>query len=428
MFFAPVFRNLKEQNTSDMSTSLHISFQLKKFRKDEKGQCPIFVRITVDHTRTEFSIKRSVDPAKWLSSAGIAKGTTEEIRNLNAYLTTVRIKLQEHHRQLLEADKHITLETIKNAYFGITEKGKTLVEVFQYHNQQMKALIDKEVSFATYERYCTALNHCQEFMKHKYKVSDIQLKQINYEFITELEFYLKTIKKCQHNTAIKYITNVKKIIRICLGNGWMDKDPFINYKFSLKEVEREFLTEEEIQSIMDKHFSSNRLEQVRDAFIFCCFTGLAYSDVEKLSKDHIILGIDGEKWIKINRTKTDTRSSIPLLPTAHAIIEKYASHPKCVASNKLLPVLTNQKMNDYLKEIADVCGIIKNITFHLARHTFATTVTLTNGVPIESVSKMLGHRSIKTTQHYAKIIDRRVSDDMQILRNKLNNLNISKTA
>ncbi len=186
----------------------------------------------------------------------------------------------------------------------------------------------------------------------------------------------------------------------------------------MKEVEREYLTQEEIQAIADKEFATSRLEQVRDIFLFCCFTGLAYSDTKKLSKDHLLIGIDGEKWIKINRTKTDTRSSIPLLPTAAAIIDKYSDNVKSKTENKLLPVLSNQKMNDYLKEIAGVCGINKNITFHLARHTFATTVTLTNGVPLESVSKMLGHKSVRTTQHYAKIVDRKVSDDMAILRAK----------
>ncbi len=404
-----------------MSTSLHISFQLKKFRKDEKGLAPIFVRLTVNHQRTEFSIKRNVDPAKWISNLGIAKGTTEDIKNLNAHLGTVRLKLQEHYRLLMEANKPITPETIKNAYFGITERGKTIVEVFQYHNDQVKQLIDKDFSFGTYERYCTALSHIQEFIQWKYNVSDMEVKQINYQFITEFEYYLKTVRKCNHNTAIKYITNFKKIIRICIGNGWLDRDPFTNYKITLREVEREFLTEDELQVIADKEFPTARLEQVRDIFLFCCFTGLAYADVKKLSKEHLIIGIDGNKWIKINRTKTDTRSSIPLLPIPTGIIEKYSDNPKCNAENRLLPVLTNQKMNGYLKEISDLCGINKNITSHLARHTFATTVTLTNGVPLESVSKMLGHKSVRTTQHYAKIIDRKVSDDMQMLKQKFAN-------
>ena len=186
----------------------------------------------------------------------------------------------------------------------------------------------------------------------------------------------------------------------------------------MREVERDFLTEEELQNLAAKEFSIDRLENVRDIFLFSCFTGLAYSDAKKLSSQHIVIGIDGDKWIKINRTKTDTRSSIPLLPTAEAIIEKYSSNPKCQANNKLLPVLSNQKMNAYLKEIGDLCGITKNITFHLARHTFATTVTLSNDVPIESVSKMLGHKNLKITQHYAKVLDRKLSNDMKLPKDK----------
>lgn len=338
---------------------MHLSFQLKKSKADETGKAPIYARITIDGLRSEFSIKRNVDPEKWLSSAGVVKGTTEESKSINAFLATVRLKLNEHYRLLMEANKTITPETIKNAYLGITEKGKSIIEVFEYHNKQVKELLDKDFSFGTYERYCTALSHTQEFIQWKYNVSDLEIKKINYEFITEFEYYLKTVRKCAHNTAIKYITNFKKIIRICIGNGWLDRDPFANYKITLREVERECLTEAELDVVAAKEFATPRLEQVRDIFLFCCFTGLAYSDVKKLSKDHILIGIDGEKWIKINRTKTDTRSSIPLLPIPASIIDKYSQHPKCKADGKLLPVLTNQKMNGYLKEIADVCGITK---------------------------------------------------------------------
>jgi site-specific recombinase XerD len=242
----------------------------------------------------------------------------------------------------------------------------------------------------------------------------INVSRIDHGFITEFEYYLKTVRQCSHNTSLKYITNFKKIVRICIANGWLNRDPFVSYKARLKQIDRECLTEQELTAIIEKQFDSVRLEQVRDIFIFCCYTGLAYSDVKKLSSEHIIIGIDGERWIKLNRTKTDTRSSIPILPRASSILAKYANNLKCISSGRVLPVLTNQKMNGYLKEIADLCGIRKNITSHLARHTFATTVTLTNGVPLESVSKMLGHKSIKTTQHYAKIIDRKVSDDMTI--------------
>lgn len=199
----------------------------------------------------------------------------------------------------------------------------------------------------------------------------------------------------------------------------LDKNPFVNYKAKVKEVERAYLVQEEIQAIVDKEFATERLNQVKDIFLFSCFTGLAYIDVKQLTRSNIGLGIDGGKWIFTNRQKTDTRSNISLLPIAEEILDKYKQHPQCLNEGKLLPVLSNQKMNSYLKEIADLCEINKELTFHIARHTFATTVTLTNGVPIESVSKMLGHKNLRTTQHYAKILDKKVSDDMKVLRTKI---------
>lgn len=411
-----------------MNNAMHLSFQVKSSKKNEFGKAPIYARITINEVRTEFSLKRFIEPDKWINKAGIAKGNTEEIRGLNAHIMAVRTALFQHYNRLLETGKTITADTVKNSYFGITEKSKTIMEVFQYHNSQMKSLIGKEYSFGTHERYATALNHTKEFIEYKYNVSDYPIKQVNHEFITEYEYFLKAVRKCSHNTAIKYLTNFKKIMRICLGNGWIDKDPFINYRFRLNEVEREILHEHEIQTIADKEFATSRLEQVRDVFLFCCFTGLAYSDVKKLTRDHVIIGIDGERWIKVNRTKTDTRSSIPILPSAQAILDKYVNHPKCSVDKTLLPVSSNQKMNDYLKEIAAVCGIEKNITFHIARHSFATTVTLQNDVPIESVSKMLGHKSIRTTQHYAKVLDKKVSNDMAMLKEKMSLVNSTAKA
>ncbi|MBS0647217.1 MAG: site-specific integrase [Verrucomicrobia bacterium] len=411
-----------------MNNAMHLSFQVKSSKKNEFGKAPIYARITINELRTEFSLKRFIEPDKWINKAGIAKGNTEEIRALNAHIMAVRTALFQHYNRLLETGKAITADTVKNSYFGITEKSKTIMEVFQYHNDQMKSLIGKEYSFGTHERYATALNHTKEFIEYKYNVSDFPIKQVNHEFITEYEYFLKAVRKCSHNTAIKYLTNFKKIMRICLGNGWIDKDPFINYRFHLNEVEREILHEHEIQAIADKEFATSRLDQVRDVFLFCCFTGLAYSDVKKLTREHVIIGIDGERWIKVNRTKTDTRSSIPILPSAQAILDKYANHPKCCAEKKLLPVNSNQKMNDYLKEIAAVCEIEKNITFHIARHSFATTITLQNDVPIESVSKMLGHKSIRTTQHYAKVLDKKVSNDMAMLKEKMNLVNSTAKA
>jgi site-specific recombinase XerD len=286
-------------------------------------------------------------------------------------------------------------------------------------HKRVEKLVGQEFAPGTLERYKTVKKHLEEFLKADYKMNDIPLKRINHQFILDFEYYLKTTRSCGHNSTLKYIKNFKKIIRIAMANGWIAIDPFLNYKARLDVVNREYLTQEEIQTMLNKNLHTPRLSQVRDIFIFCCFTGLAYSDVKKLTSNHLVMGIDGERWIKVNRTKTDTRSNIPLLPTALDIIDKYKDHPEVIIKGVLLPVLSNQKSNAYLKEIAELCGINKNLTTHLARHTFATTVTLTNGVPIESVSKMLGHSSIRSTQHYAKIIDRKVSDDMLALKNKL---------
>lgn len=415
-----------------MSKTFGLLFYLKKSKASASGTLPIYLRITIDGKRTEISTKRTIEIKKWSVEANKAIGRTEDIRELNAYLDSLVSKVYQCQRDLIQDNKEVTTETLKNKFLGIEEKQVTLINLFKDHNKQVEKLIGNGYSAGTLERYKTVCKHLQEFMKHTYNVSDYRLNKINHKFITDFEFYLKSERECAHNSTIKYIKNFKKIVRIAIANDWIVKDPFLNYKVQLKEVKREFLSEEEMQTMLEKDLHTHRLELVRDIFIFCCYTGLAYSDVKKLSKDSIVIGIDGEKWIKTNRTKTGTRSSIPLLPPALKILKKYENSPLSVSKGVLLPVLSNQKSNAYLKEIADLCGIKKNLTTHLARHTFATTVTLSNGVGIESVSKMLGHTSIKTTQHYAKILDSKVSDDMAILKQKFINqstqLNLNKIA
>jgi len=402
-----------------MQTTFSVLFYPRRNDIDPYGNAPIYLRITINGQRSEISIKRKVLISKWNSEAGKIRGTTTDVRELNRYMDAIRSRIYSIQGQLTDKQEIITAEKIKNIYQGKVIKQKMLLEIFLAHNNKIEKLVGKEFAPGTIERYKTAKKHVSDYIKLEYHLTDIPVKDVDNRFITGLEYYLKTERKCAHNTAIKYVTNFKKIIRIAFANDWITKDPFVNWKGKLKIVEREFLTEAEIQTMIEKELHTDRLDQVKDIFLFSCFTGLAYADVKKLSKNDIILGIDGEKWIKIKRSKTDTRSSIPLLPTAMSILEKYNSHPDVSNKDRLLPVLTNQKMNAYIKEIADLCGISKNLTFHLARHTFATTITLSNGVPIETVSKMLGHKSLRTTQHYAKILDLKVSEDMQHLRKKL---------
>jgi site-specific recombinase XerD len=330
----------------------------------------------------------------------------------------LRIQIIDMQMELVHKKIPITAETLKSKILGVDERERMIIPIYQNHNDKIEDLIGNGYAYGTLERFKISLKHLQEFILWKYNVSDISINKIDYAFVTEFEFYLRSVKKCNNNTAVKYVRNFRKIIKICLDNDWLDKNPCSRYEGKMKEVERDFLTEEELNRIYNKRFSSERLTLVKDIFIFSCYTGLAYVDVKGLKKDHIAIGIDGEKWIFKNRQKTDTKSKIPVLPIAQEIIQKYANHPKCLNEDSILPILTNQKMNAYLKEFGDLCDISKEITFHMARHTFATSVTLTNGVPIETVSKMLGHKNIQTTQHYAKILDKKVSEDMQILRNK----------
>ena len=294
-----------------------------------------------------------------------------------------------------------------------------LVPIFEEHNKKMEALIGDEYAPGTLERYRTSLRHTIEFMKLKYKISDIDIKKIDHTFIVDFDFFLRTTRKCNNNSTIKYLRNFGKIIHICIANGWMTKNPFVNFKCKVKEVERAFLDDAEIEAVANKDFKIERLNLVRDIFIFSCYTGLAYIDVKQLTKANIVIGIDGERWICTHRQKTDTPSNIPLLPMVEKIISKYVDNPQCLNKGQLLPILSNQRMNSYQKEIGDVCGINKKLTFHIARHTFETTVTLNNGVHIESVSKMLGHKNLKTLQHYAKIVDKTVGLDMNALKIKL---------
>lgn len=401
-----------------MNKTFNLLFFIKKNKIRTNGTAPIYLRITIDGKAAEIAAKRYIDPKKWDNKSQKSVGNSQEAKTLNSYLKTLEQQVYDFHYLMLKEEDFVTAESLKSKLLGTDVTTRMLIPIFQDHNDKVEALIGQDFAPGTLERYKTSLKHTQEFLHWKYKISDIDITKIDHAFIMDYDFWLRSVRKCANNTAVKYIKNFKKIMRLCMANGWLSKDPFLGYKAKIKEVERPYLTKEEIQAAYEKEFASDRLNQVRDIFLFSCYTGLAYVDVVKLSKSHINIGIDGEKWIFTNRQKTGTSTRVPLLPIAQELILKYEDHPECVNLNVLFPVLSNQKMNSYLKEIANVCGINKELTFHIARHTFATTVTLSNGVPIESVSKMLGHKNLKTTQHYAKILDKKVSDDMAVLRGK----------
>ena len=408
-----------------MNATISILFYLKRAKANAQGLAPIFQRITINGRRLDNSTGKFVDPSKWHPEMSKMRGNSEEARLINGHLDNLRTKILIAEKELNKKDIPVNLETLKNMLLGTKERQRLLVPIFEEHNNKIKELLGIEYAPGTYERYQTSLKHTKDFLNWKYSISDIDITKIDHAFITDYEFYLRSVRKCANNTAVKYIKNFNKIIKLCLANDWLEKNPFANYKSKVKEVERVYLSEGEIQNIINKDFKTERLSLVRDIFLFSCFTGLAYIDVKNLTKSHISFGIDGEQWIFTHRQKTESASKIPILPMTQMIIDKYENHPQSNNQDKLLPILSNQKMNAYLKEIAAVCEIEKELTFHIARHTFATTVTLTNGVPIESVSKMLGHKNLRTTQHYAKVLDRKVSEDMKILKGKLSLTKIS---
>jgi site-specific recombinase XerD len=411
-----------------MKAKITLHIYAKTTKANAAGQLPIYIRLTVDGQRFEFSSKKFIDKSKWSPELSKMKGSSEEARTLNNYLDLMKSKVFDIQMELIHKNEELSLENFKTRILGTHQRERMIIPIYQNHNDKIEELIGNGYAYGTLERFKISLKHLQEFILWKYNVSDISINKIDYAFVTEFEFYLRSIKKCNNNTAVKYVRNFRKIIKICLDNDWLDKNPCSRYEGKMKEVERDFLTEEELNRIYNKRFSSERLTLVKDIFIFSCYTGLAYVDVRGLKKDHLGIGIDGQKWIFKNRQKTDTKSKIPVLPIAQEIIQKYSNHPKCLNEDSVLPILTNQKMNAYLKEIGDLCDISKEITFHMARHTFATSITLTNGVPIETVSKMLGHKNIQTTQHYAKILDKKVSEDMQVLRDKFSNSKMQITA
>ena len=407
------------------STNFRVLFYLRSGRMDTDSNAPIYARVTVNGKRADFSIQRSINVQRW-DNEGHVKGNKEDARTINAFIDTVRNKLYDHHKTLVDHNKLVTAEIIRNLYFGKEEKKMTLIELINYHNELMKQKEGIDYASGTVIRYNTILKNVEEFLAYKYRTPDILLSELNYKFVTDFEHYLKTVRKCNHNSTLKYLRNLRKVVNVALNNDWLVKDPFARFKGSVQEVEREILNEVELKTVEEKHFDIPRLELVKDIFVFSCYTGLAYIDVAKLTPANIILGIDGKKWLYTHRTKTDAKTHLPLLPPALAIVEKYKDHPECKIRGTVLPVLSNQKLNSYLKEIADTCKIKKNLTFHIARHTFATTVTLSNGVPMETVSKMLAHKSIRTTQIYAKVIEKKVGEDMATLEQRLFKANDSQ--
>lgn len=409
--------------------TFNILFFVKRARATKDGDAPVYLRVTVNGFRGETSIGQKAKLSLWSASAGASLGKDRISVELNNRLNVIRLRILEIYRQMEFEGKQPCARQIIDRYLGRDADGQKimLLDVFREHNERCRVLAQKgDMASATVERYETSLKHTADFVREYYNADDIPIEEVDHKFIVDYEFFLKTAYNCCHNSATKYLKNFKKIIRIALANDYIQKDPFANIKFQLKEVDKEFLEEHEIRAIMNKAIDIERLAHVRDTFLFACFTGLAFSDLKGLKQEHIAIDNDGAMWIRKARQKTKNMCNIPLLDVPRRILERYEANPVCLHNGTLLPVISNVKMNAYLKELADICGIKKTITTHTARHTFASTVALANGVSMENVAKMLGHSDTKMTRHYAKVLDRSILRDMEAVQQRLKKNNINR--
>lgn len=388
-------------------------FYIRRDKTNKKGEAPVFMRLTINGERADASIKRFIEPHAWNSAKGKANEKSRGGKDLNLYLDAISANILRIQRDLELDKKEVSAQIILNRYLGKEQSDRhTLMEVFRAHNEKCRALSGISLAPGTVIRYETSLRLTEAFLRTTYKKEDCYLDEITHQFVEDYDFYLRTVRRCCHNTTTKYLLNFKKIIRIALAKGWMKKDPFAQVHFHFEPVEREFLEKQELKVLLNKEITITRLSQVRDIFCFCCLTGLAFMDVQQLKPEHLVADIHGKIWIRKARQKTKNMCNIPLLDEAQKIIDRYRDHPYCQTHGVLLPVCSNQKMNSYLKELADICGIRKNLSTHCARHTFAT-LTLASGATIDNVAKMLGHANVNMTRRYAKVLDSSIMRDME---------------
>ena len=393
--------------------TLSVLFIIKKSKLLKNGEAPICMRITVNKRVAEVMIKRSIPVDLWNQKKECSKGKDRVANELNHYINTVRAKILQIHRELEIDNKTITADIIKDCFYGRDKVQRSLLEVYAEHNEKCRALIGKEYTESTVTKFDTSINRLKEYIRSRYHRDDMMLAELDGQFIRDFDFWLKTDKHCQNNSALKYLKNLKKVVRIALANGWIKKDPFYGIRFKQEEVNVEFLSREELDILMNKEFAIKRLEQVRDIFVFCCFTALAFVDVQQLSREHLIKDNNGALWIRKARQKTNQMCNIPVLSIPQRILGKYEDNAECIKKGVLLPVISNQRMNAYLKEIADLCGIAKRLTTHVARHTAANGVFLAHDVSMGIRLKILGHSNIRMTQHYAKVLDSSIMREMR---------------
>ena len=401
---------------------IKVLFFIKNSKVKLTGEAPIYAKLTLENETTVVSTGKNISLERWENTNKLRLNLrSEKEKVLKQSLELFQLKIEQIYLTLLKSNPDFSLNDVKNILKGNDLGSKTfLLDIFKKHNEDFrrKVLIN-EKSKASLQKYNRSKDLIGAFLRKKYGKDDIEIEKVNNAFIYNLESYLKYesqykgIVGIKNNSVVKYFKNFKTVCNYGIKMELIDKNPFANYDGKLKVTEAVFLSQEELNKIENLNLTNTRLDRVRDIFLFSCYTGYAPVDACKLTKDNIILDNDGNPWIKTERTKTKIKANVPLLPITQKIIDKYDGY-----QYTLLPKLSNQKMNTYLKEIADLCDLKKNLTWYASRHTFATTVTLGNGLKIENVSAMMGHSSIKQTQHYAKVLDSSVMNDMQKLMSK----------
>ena len=402
-----------------------LSFIARKARALRNGEYPIFVRITVSGQISEMNLGRSVAPENWDQKRAMSKGRSRRDLELNKYIEVVKARFLEIHNMLVREGKMVNPKILRDHFLGTVEKPKMLCDVFREANEKRKEELDRgDIVKATYQRWTRCVDYLEEFLRLTQNVEDIPIGDVTSGTIDDFEHFLRMRKGCANNAAVRYVRCVKNVMQYALAHKWISHDPFIGKKYQRTHTERKHLDEAELKAVMELELKDlPRLEVVRDTFVFCCFTGLAFIDVHNLKPSDISTDSDGKMWIRKRREKTDELSVIPLLDIPQEIMRKYMAHPIVLAKGVVLPVMSNQKVNAYFKEIADLAKIPKYLTSHIARHTFAT-MSLNNHVPLETISKMLGHSDIKTTQIYAKMMDNTISEDMEVMRTKFNRVRL----
>lgn len=395
-----------------MKSTFKILFIIKRKSLKKDGTAPLLCRITVNGTFTSFSCKLFVAPGQWDAKSGQAIGNNAEAKRVNGELKKIRKGVCKHYEQIFNGIGPLTAERVKISYLGLDRYSRTLLQVFKTHNEEYELLTKSGVRrLSTYQKYCHVYDHLKDFLYHKYKLKDIALVDIRMCFITDFELFLRQKRKCTNNTVCVYITPLRKMIAIAQNNGWLDYNPFCGHKISFQRKERIYLTMEELNAIMDMNFTKHKesYELIRDLFVFCAFTGISYIDLKNLTTENLKQSAK-ESWICFQRYKTGVTCNVPLLKKPLEILAKYQKKGK--KKGGLLPVPAYSTLLYGIKRVANMCGIKKRITWHSSRHTFASEICLLNGVPIETISRMLGHTDVKTTQIYAKTSDVVIRRDM----------------